>query len=114
MIWLKIKQNNLYKWPYLPSLSNSFNQISSLLDAGTVYSNDDEVQEELRAFKGGQLKMLPVFDTEGMKPLLPLKLHEPDEGCIRPSEDVYCFLAGDPRVNEQVWPLSQFFSVSFF
>jgi len=80
---------------------NSFNQISSLLDAGTVYSNDDEVQEELRAFKGGQLKMLPVFETEGMKPLLPLKLHEPDEGCIRPSEDVYCFLAGDPRVNEQ-------------
>ena len=45
--------------------------------------------------------MLPVFDNEGMKPLLPLKLHEPDEGCIRPSEDVYCFLAGDPRVNEQ-------------
>ena len=23
------------------------------------------------------------------------------QGCIRPSEDVYCFLAGDPRVNEQ-------------
>ena len=36
-----------------------------------------------------------------MKDLLPLKLEEPDEGCIRPSEDVYCFLAGDPRVNEQ-------------
>jgi len=80
---------------------NSFNQISSLLDAGTVYSNDDEVQERLRAFKGGKLKMLPVFDDQGMKPLLPLKLEEPDEGCIRPSEDVYCFLAGDPRVNEQ-------------
>ena len=112
--WLK--NSNFYTsgLKYPPSLSNSFNQISSLLDAGTVYSNDDEVQEELRAFKGGQLKMLPVFDTEGMKPLLPLKLHEPDEGCIRPSEDVYCFLAGDPRVNEQVWPLSQFFSVSFF
>ena len=30
-----------------------------------------------------------------------LQLEEPDEGCIRPSEDVYCFLAGDPRVNEQ-------------
>ena len=113
--WLKNSKEKFtqVKWPYLPSLSNSFNQISSLLDAGTVYSNDDEVQEELRAFKGGQLKMLPVFETEGMKPLLPLKLHEPDEGCIRPSEDVYCFLAGDPRVNEQVWPLSQFFSVSW-
>eukprot|EP00095_Tigriopus_kingsejongensis_P005480 snap_masked-scaffold491_size156641-processed-gene-0.8 protein:Tk05480 transcript:snap_masked-scaffold491_size156641-processed-gene-0.8-mRNA-1 annotation:"hypothetical protein DAPPUDRAFT_301956" len=28
-------------------------------------------------------------------------LESPDEGCIRPSEDVYCFLAGDGRVNEQ-------------
>ena len=45
--------------------------------------------------------MLPVFEEFGMKGLLPLKLEEPDEGCIRPSEDVYCFLAGDPRVNEQ-------------
>jgi len=36
-----------------------------------------------------------------MKELLPLKLEDPDEGCIRPSEDVYCFLAGDARVNEQ-------------
>lgn len=50
--------------------------------------------------------------------MLPLRLDEPNEGCIRPSEiscisvafdclmpnlgeDVYCFLAGDPRVNEQ-------------
>ena len=45
--------------------------------------------------------MLPVFDEFGMKELLPLKLEDPNEGCIRPSEDVYCFLAGDPRVNEQ-------------
>jgi len=80
---------------------NSFNQISSILDAGTVYSNSEETQEKLRTFKGGLLKMLPVFEEHGMKPLLPLKLDEPDEGCIRPSEDVYCFLAGDPRVNEQ-------------
>ena len=80
---------------------NSFNQISSFLDAGTVYSNSEETQEKLRTFKGGLLKMLPVFEDQGMKPLLPLKLDEPDEGCLRPSEDVYCFLAGDPRVNEQ-------------
>lgn len=79
----------------------SFNEISSIIDAGTVYSNSAETLEELRAFKGGLLKMLPVFEEFGMKGLLPLKLEEPDEGCIRPSEDVYCFLAGDPRVNEQ-------------
>ena len=46
--------------------------------------------------------MLPLFDKFRMKQLLPLKLEEPDEGCIRPSEDVYCFQSGDPRVNEQV------------
>ena len=50
--WLK--NSNFYTsgLKYPPSLSNSFNQISSLLDAGTVYSNDDEVQDELRTFKG--------------------------------------------------------------
>ena len=29
------------------------------------------------------------------------QLEEPDEGCIRPSDDVFCFLAGDTRANEQ-------------
>ena len=29
------------------------------------------------------------------------QLEEPDEGCIRPTNDVFCFLAGDPRANEQ-------------
>ena len=33
--------------------------------------------------------------------LLPLSLEDPDEGCIRPSEEVFCFKTGDPRVNEQ-------------
>ena len=80
---------------------NSFNEITSFLDAGTTYSNTDEKLHELRTFKKGQLKMLPLFDKFRMKHLLPLKLEEPDEGCIRPSDDVYCFLSGDPRVNEQ-------------
>lgn len=44
---------------------------------------------------------MPVFSDFGLKELLPLKLEDPDEGCIRPSKDVYCFFAGDPRVNEQ-------------
>merc|ERR1712051_830481 len=79
----------------------TFNEISSFIDAGTVYSNDPHLVEKLRSFKAGQLKMLPVFEEFGMKELLPLKLEDPNEGCIRPSEDVYCFLAGDPRVNEQ-------------
>lgn len=35
----------------------SFNEISSIIDAGTVYSNSPETLEELRAFKGGLLKV---------------------------------------------------------
>lgn len=80
---------------------DSLNEVSGLLDATTVYSNSEETMEALRSFKGGQLKVLPVFEEFNMKELLPLKLEKPDEGCIRPSEDVYCFLAGDGRVNEQ-------------
>ncbi len=79
----------------------SFNRITSFLDAGTTYSNSEETQRELREFQGGRLKMLPLFDKFRMKSLLPLKLEEPDEGCIRPSDDIYCFQSGDPRVNEQ-------------
>jgi peroxidase len=78
-----------------------FNEISAVLDAGTVYSNVPERLESLRLYKKGFLKTLPVFSEFNMRDLLPLKLEDPDEGCIRPSEDVYCFLAGDPRVNEQ-------------
>ena len=67
---------------------------------------------------------MPILSEFGLKDMLPLRLEEPNEGCIRPSkkflivqlkenqrwietnyfilgEDVYCFLAGDPRVNEQ-------------
>jgi len=78
-----------------------FNEISSFLDAGTVYSNRPERLESLRLYKKGLLKTLPAFAELNMRDLLPLNLEEPDEGCIRPQEDVFCFLAGDPRVNEQ-------------
>ena len=63
------------------------------------------------------MKTLPIFREQGLlvrrnilrndfhsaplQDLLPLSLEDPDEGCIRPSEDVFCFKTGDPRVNEQ-------------
>ena len=78
-----------------------FNEISSFLDAGSVYSNVPERQEFLRSFKHGLMVTLPAFRQQNMKDLLPLSLETPDEGCMRPSDDVFCFLAGDPRVNEQ-------------
>ena len=64
-----------------------FNEISSVLDAGTVYSNNPEKLESLRLYKNGFLKTLPVFNEFNMRDLLPLKLESPDEGCIRPSMD---------------------------
>ena len=65
-----------------------FNEISSVLDAGTVYSNIPEKMESLRLYKKGFLKTLPVFSEFNMRDLLPLKLEEPDEGCIRPSTEI--------------------------
>jgi hypothetical protein len=32
--------------------------------------------------------MLPVFEQFRLKPLLPLKLEKPNEGCIRPGVNV--------------------------
>jgi len=78
-----------------------FNQITSVIDSGVVYSNVPETLRKLRTFEGGLMKTLPVFKDQGLKDLLPLNLEDPDKGCIRPEENVYCFFTGDPRVNEQ-------------
>jgi len=78
-----------------------FNQVSSVIDANTVYSNNQNTLRKLRAYEGGRMKTLPVFKDQGLKDLLPLNLENPDRGCIRPSRDVFCFLTGDPRVSEQ-------------
>lgn len=46
--------------------------------------------------------MNPVFAQYGLHDLLPLKLDIPDEGCTRPNKSMYCFDAGEIRVNEQL------------
>ncbi|CAG0921300.1 unnamed protein product, partial [Notodromas monacha] len=79
-----------------------FNAISSLLDGNFVYGTTKEVVDALRTYEGGFLKTLPVFQEFGLKDLLPLKTTDPDDGCLRPQPDIYCFLAGDNRVNEQL------------
>jgi hypothetical protein len=79
-----------------------FNTISSLIDGNFVYGTTKEVVDALRTYKGGFLKTLPVFQEFGLKDLLPLKTTDPDDGCLRPQRDIYCFLAGDNRVNEQL------------
>ncbi|KAK4320758.1 hypothetical protein Pmani_008413, partial [Petrolisthes manimaculis] len=78
------------------------NQITSYIDANWVYGSDDKHAKRIRLSRHGLMKSLPVFREYGMKDLLPLKLEEPEEGCIRPNNDVFCFDAGDGRVNEQL------------
>ena len=96
-----------------------FNTISSVIDANTVYSSDPALQRKLRSllpglstitiymyiaydnfarrmFEGGRLKTLPIFSEYGLKDMLPLKLEEPDDGCLRPSRAATCRV---PRVR---------------
>lgn len=70
------------------------NLISSVLDANWVYGSDKETADKLRSFRYGLLKATPVFKEYGLKDLLPLKMDNPDDGCIRATPDTYCFMAG--------------------
>ena len=44
-------------------------------------------------FEGGRLKTLPIFSEYGLKDMLPLKLEEPDDGCLRPSRAATCHVS---------------------
>ncbi|CAH0392630.1 unnamed protein product [Bemisia tabaci] len=76
------------------------NALTSYIDANFVYGSNEKIGSLLREFKEGKLRTMPIY--EGLKPILPLKKFQPDDGCIRPHRDLFCFLAGDNRVNEQL------------
>jgi hypothetical protein len=86
------------------------NLISSVLDANWIYGTDKETADNLRTFKGGLLKSTPMFRQHGLKDLLPLKLDNPDDGCIRATPDTYCFMAGK---NLLLCPIFFFFFFFF-
>ncbi|KAL7306502.1 hypothetical protein TKK_0001201 [Trichogramma kaykai] len=79
-----------------------FNLLTGVLDGNTIYGVSDEYANKLRTGYAGLLRMNPVFEKYGLKDLLPLKLDIPDEGCTRPNKSMYCFDAGEIRVNEQL------------
>ncbi|XP_077296660.1 peroxidase homolog [Arctopsyche grandis] len=81
---------------------NQFNTLTGVLDGNTVYGVTEKFSRKLRSGFGGLLRMNPVFEEYGLKDLLPLKLDIPDEGCTRPNRSMYCFEAGEIRVNEQL------------
>lgn len=80
------------------------NTISSYLDANFVYGSSQEVASRLREYKGGRMKTSPLYRDLGLKDLLPMKTEDPDLGCERHGRprNLYCFDAGDERVNEQL------------
>ena len=49
-----------------------------------MYGSDEELQSSLRTHSGGLLKTIPIFAEYDLQDMLPLKLDEPDDGCIRP------------------------------
>ncbi|GBP68370.1 Thyroid peroxidase [Eumeta japonica] len=79
-----------------------YNTLTGALDGNTVYGVTEKFSRKLRTGYGGLLRMNPVFKEYGLKDLLPLKLDIPDEGCTRPNKNMYCFEAGEIRVNEQL------------
>lgn len=79
-----------------------FNTLTSVIDGNTIYGVKETFSRKLRMGEGGLLRMNPVFAEYGLKDLLPLKLDVPDEGCTRPNKSVFCFEAGEIRVNEQL------------
>ncbi|XP_034945626.1 peroxidase [Chelonus insularis] len=79
-----------------------FNLLTGVLDGNTIYGISEDFARKLRTGYDGLLRMNPVFSEYGLKDLLPLKLDIPDEGCTRPNSSMYCFEAGEIRVNEQL------------
>lgn len=77
------------------------NAITSPIDANFIYGSSQAHADSLRLFKGGQLRVRDWFKREALKPLLPPQDVDPDLECIGRPKDLFCFLAGDVRANEQ-------------
>lgn len=77
------------------------NAITAPIDANFVYGSSQAHANDLRLFKGGRLRDRDWFRPEGLKPLLPAQDVDPDLECIARPKDLFCFLAGDVRANEQ-------------
>ncbi|XP_075210101.1 salivary peroxidase/catechol oxidase-like [Lycorma delicatula] len=78
------------------------NSLTSYMDANFVYGSSYRKADSIRELQGGFMKTVDLFKSLGLKPILPPKIEQPDDGCIRPTPNQFCFLAGDNRVNEQL------------
>lgn len=74
------------------------NQASSYLDGSSVYGNTGKLQNDLRSWIGGRMK---VFISEYGEQLLPPN-RDPKDGCNEEAEmkkGRYCFLSGKHNIN---------------
>lgn len=77
------------------------NLITSPIDASFVYGSTKSQANALRKFVNGKLKVWNYFEKLKLKPLLPPKTEDPDKDCLGRPKNLYCFMAGDVRANEQ-------------
>lgn len=77
------------------------NTITSPIDANFVYGSVESVANKLRSFQDGKMKVWNLFEKQHLKPLLPPKTKDPDSDCLGRPKGMFCFEAGDVRVNEQ-------------
>lgn len=85
----------------LLGLRAQINTITSPVDASFVYGSTKSQAARLRAFTGGKMRVWNYFDKLKLKPLLPAKTNQPDKDCLARPKNLFCFEAGDVRVNEQ-------------
>jgi peroxidase len=77
------------------------NLVTSPVDASFVYGSTKQQASRLRTFSEGKMKAWNYFDKHKLKPLLPPRVEEPDKDCLGRPKNLFCFEAGDVRVNEQ-------------
>lgn len=85
----------------LLGLRAQINTVTSPVDASFVYGSSKSQAARLRSFQDGKMKVTNYFEKLKLKPLLPPKLEKPDEDCMGRPKSLFCFEAGDVRVNEQ-------------
>ncbi|XP_012253358.2 uncharacterized protein LOC105684530 isoform X2 [Athalia rosae] len=74
---------------------DQLSQVTSYLDASTVYSSNVQTSDSLRLFRNG---LLQYGRIQSRKPLLP---RQESDLCRRGSLATSCFRAGDGRLSEQ-------------